>query len=166
MSKLIILRGPSGAGKSTITAELMREASHLTAHIDQDIYRFLFTDKDATGDARREMITSDVLIALKHGCDVILSGILSGKTGNAYDAMFEHLLALHPEENYIFYLDVSLEETMRRHQTRPEANKFGVEDMTEWYSWTKPLDRPDEIKIPEALSTKEAVKLIQETAGI
>ena len=165
MPKLIIVRGPSGSGKSTVVAQLMKQATRLTAHIDQDMYRFLFTDKDKTGDVRREMITSDVLIALKHGCDVILSGILSGKT-YTYGPMFEKLLTAHPQENYIFYLDVSLEETVRRHKGRPEADKFTAAEMAEWYTWTAPLSHAGEMKIPEDSTLEETVKFIQERAGI
>lgn len=77
MAKLIIIRGPSGAGKSTIVDALMKQTKRMTAHIDQDAYRFIFSNMEKSSHMRRKMIKSNILIALEQDCDVIVDGILS-----------------------------------------------------------------------------------------
>ena len=78
------------------------------------------------------MIKHNVLTALSGGYNVILEGILSQK---AYATLFEEIFAEHPEENYIFYLDISFEETVRRHKTRTIGDPlFGAKEMKEWFS--------------------------------
>ncbi|MCO6010800.1 hypothetical protein NE236_38160 [Actinoallomurus purpureus] len=42
----------------------------------------------------------------------------------------------HPRSVW-FYLETSWEETLRRHQRRPQRQEFGAKEMREWY---RPLD--------------------------
>lgn len=136
MNKLIILRGPSGSGKSTVAKLLFEKATNPTALIEQDHYRFMFKPSEGGGKANsvvvRKIIKHNILQTLSDGYDVILEGILSQ---NSYATLLEEIFVQHPEENYIFYFDISLEETMRRHETRVVSGpKFGPEKMKNWYS--------------------------------
>ena len=165
-TKLIVLRGPSGSGKTTVAKALFEKAIHRTALIEQDHYRFIF--KPAGGgskpnsDTIHRMIKSDVLIALNDGYDVILEGILSVKS---YNKVLDDIFTKHPKENYMFYFDISFEETLRRHQTRKVANnKFGPNDMKEWYPIAHKSDHELESIIPENFSASETVKYIRKTA--
>lgn len=156
--KLIVLRGPSGSGKSTIAKMVFEQAKQKICLIDQDYYRFIF--KPAGGGRKtnvetiREMIKANVLVALHNGYDVILEGILNVKS---YGSTLNEIFAIHPKENYIFYLDVSFEETVKRHGTKPaeKVMAFGGEEMKEWYPSAGKLNHKAEIIIPEHFSIKE-----------
>ena len=110
MTKLIIIRGPSGVGKSTVAKALMKRTKRPTVLVDLDHYRFSFVNPpNHDHDLEYEMSGSDVLIGLKLGFDVIFDGNF---TATAHDPFLEKLLSAHPEENYLFYLDASLNETL------------------------------------------------------
>lgn len=166
-SKLIILRGPSGSGKTTVAKILFESAKNKTALIEQDHYRIIF--KPAGGGSKyngatiHKMIKNDTLIALKDGYDVILEGILSVRS---YGEVLEEIFKKHPKENYIFYFDISLEETLRRHQERKiPGNKFSEEDMKEWYTAAHRSGHELEQIIPEGYSKEETLKFIKRTSN-
>lgn len=167
MSKLIILRGPSGSGKSTTAKELFSKAKNRICLIDQDYYRFIF--KPVGGGSKpnsstiHKMIESNVLIALEDGYDVILEGILSVKS---YSEVLERIFAKHPNENYMFYFDISFEETVRRHATREKVGDFGEEDMREWYPAAHKSGHELERIIPESFSLQETVDFIVRTSSL
>lgn len=109
------------------------------------------------------MIKNDTLAALKDGYDVILEGILSVRS---YGEVLEDILTEHPAENYTFYFDVSLEETLRRHATRLlKADRgFGGNDMREWYPATHRSDHKLEQIIPGTFSIDETIRLIRQAS--
>ena len=136
------------------------------ALIAQDYYRFIF--KPAGGGSKynssaiHQMIKNDVFIALDHGYDVILEGILSEKS---YGKVFEEIFAHHNEENSMFYLDVSLEETMRRHETRVVSGPaFDAKKMKSWYSMAHRSNHRLEHIITEDSSLEESLDYIVRTA--
>jgi predicted kinase len=165
--RLIILRGPSGSGKSTVAQALFEQTDHKIALIDQDHYRFIF--KPAGGgskynsDTIHKMIFGDVSIALGDGYDVILEGILSERS---YGEVFERLFRIHPHENYIFYFDISLDETLKRHATRPLQQAFGEAEMRELYPAAHRSGHRFEQIIPESFSLERTVSFIKQTSGI
>ena len=59
--------------------------------------------------------------ALDHGHHVIIDGILYEAH---YGGMLQALRRDHRGLSRFYYLDVPLEETMRRHATRPQAGDF------------------------------------------
>lgn len=168
-TKLIVLRGPSASGKSTTAKTLFNNASRRTALIDQDHYRFIF--KPAGGgskpnsDTIHKMIKGDVLIALHDGYDVILEGILSVQ---AYGEVLDDIFTQHPKENYIFYFNVSLEETIKRHTMKrldPELPSFGEKEMREWYDNAHRSNHELESIIPETFSPEQTVDFIKKVSG-
>lgn len=74
------------------------------------------------------------------GYDVIIEGILVRKR---YGAMLREL-ASYFDETLEYYFDISLEETLRRHETRPDSHEFGGAQMREWYIEKDVLDFPHE----------------------
>jgi adenylate kinase family enzyme len=168
MSKLIILRGPSGAGKSTVAKILHSEAKSDVVLIEQDYYRMnLLNHGDATkldkSALLHDMIESDTLIALKHGFDVILEGILNP---DSYLPIFERVWQEHPEDNYMFYFDISLEETKRRHRTRDKFGDFPEEHMDDWYVFAKRSFVDLEVVILESNSIEQTVSRIREVTSL
>lgn len=161
-TKLIILRGPSGSGKSTTAKRLFDKAKTKVVLMEQDHYRFIFNP--AGGGSKpnsktiHKMIKSDTLIALNDGYDVILEGILGVRS---YGLLIEEILAAHPNNNFMYFFDISLDETIKRHQTRLEKSmRFGEEDMREWYPAAHKSNHPLERVIPESYSINDTVNTI------
>jgi adenylate kinase family enzyme len=166
-TKLIVLRGPSGAGKSTVANRLFKQAKRKSCPIEQDHYRFIF--KPAGGgskpnsDTIHKMIQNDVQIALSDGYNVILEGILSVKS---YSRVLDEIFNYHSGESYVYYFDISFEETIRRHSTRKitRGSGFDQDDMREWYPAAHKSNHKLEQIIPESSSLEEIVnKILSET---
>lgn len=109
------------------------------------------------------MIESNVLTALEDGYDVILEGILSVKS---YSEVLERIFTKHPDDNHMYYFDISFDETVRRHATREKVGDFGEEDMREWYPAAHKSDHKLERIIPESFSLQETVDFIVRTSSL
>lgn len=164
MSKFIIIRGPSGSGKSTVAKMLMSLVSRPTVLIDRDYYRFMFKtdDENKVQILGKELIENNILICLKYDFDVIFEGNFRIDT---HKLLLERLFESHPEENYIFYLDTSLTETLKRHDMRV-GKIISKQKMEELYKFATPMNHPREIIIPETSTLEETVNLIQKIAII
>lgn len=75
-----------------------------------------------------------------------------------YGEMLRGLARDHPAA--LFYLDVSFDETARRHATRPESAKFTVDAMRRWYRSRDLLGDPAEHVIPESSSLAATMDLL------
>lgn len=161
MSKLILLRGNSGSGKST-TARLVRDTVHdyenrKVALIEQDyLRRTILKEKENAGIHNIKLIEHTTQHVLDQGYDVILEGIFIAKR---YKEMLERLLRQNTD-SYIYYFDISLEETLRRHITKPNAHEFGEAEMRQWYTQQDYLHTQKETIIPETMPQKEIVAMI------
>lgn len=167
MQKLIVLRGPSGSGKSTVAEEIRKRCEGIDiAIIEQDYYKSEML-KNTSGDKRRSVVMDVVyhntLAALKGGYHVIVEGILRE---DHYREMFEKLVAEHPTENYFYYFDISLDETLKRHQTRAKNAEFGEEDMRQWYVGQAVLGFPNEVVIDEKSSQEETIERVLKETGL
>lgn len=166
-TKLIIIRGPSGAGKSTVSKIIFDNAEHKIALIEQDYYRFIFKPYGEGGAPNsgtiHKMLKSDILFALADGYNVIVEGILGVKS---YAGILDDIFAVHPNNNYMYYFDISFEETVRRHATRKitRGAPFGEKDMREWYPMAHKSNHILERIIPESFSAEDiANKILLET---
>jgi hypothetical protein len=61
----------------------------------------------------------------------------------------------------VFYIDVSIEETIQRHKTKPIADEVTDEQLRSWYQPKNYLTVPGEIIIDETSTLEETVDLIQ-----
>lgn len=161
-SKLIIIRGPSGAGKSTVAKALMAQVARPTALIERDSYMFMFKPDDGTIVLDKELIENNILTCLKHGFDVIFEGNFKIDT---HKKLLDRLFEAHPDNNYTFYLEASLPETLRRHELRSEKI-ISKEKMEELYSYATPMNHQSEIIVPQSSSKEETINLIRRTAKI
>jgi hypothetical protein len=119
-------------------------------------------EREGEGANDRDLIFQTTTFVLARGYDVILEGML---VFARYGAMLRELTRRCPE-HYVFFMDVSLEETLRRHATKPIAHAVAEQNLRDWY---RPLDVTGfagEIVIPECLSAEESVELIVRTAGL
>src|SRR3989344_3974680 len=147
MNKLIIIRGPSGAGKSTVAKAIKDRSKQPVLHVSVDEIRKSFSDQSKPDHkATKDLTVNNVTFGLSNGYNVILEGILNIKTNKLY---LDKIFKSHPNENYVFYLDVSYEETLRRHKTRPQKNEFGEKAMKSWWEYASPMGHVSETIVPE-----------------
>lgn len=158
-SKLIILRGNCATGKSTVAKQLRKSAKSEegVALVEQDIFRlYLLKNEGLDSNHHIELIQQVAEFVLARGYDVIIEGTLhSIKYGN----MLEGLVQKTPT-NFTYYLDVSLEETVKRHQSRPISHKFGEEELRKWYKGRDMLGFENEKIISENSSLEDTVDSI------
>lgn len=166
MEKLIIIRGPAGAGKSSVAKAIKDRSDRPTLLIEQDQFRRGFNDQGAKANVPVwQMVKANTMIGLENGFDVILEGILNIQKPHQRET-FERIFAAHPNENYIFYIDISFEETIKRHDTRPAKTQFGEEEMKEWWSLASPMGHTHETTIPESSTLEETIRTIAKVAAL
>jgi predicted kinase len=162
-TRLIVLRGNSGSGKSSVAAEVRARYGRGIALVGQDnLRRIVLRERDVPGGANIGLIDTVARYALDHGFHVIIDGILRA---DAYAAMLDGLHRDHQGLSRFYYLDVPFEETMRRHQTRPQATEFGRAEMSRWYRGRDLLPGGIEQVIPDANSLQATVRLVMDEAG-
>jgi predicted kinase len=162
-TKLIVIRGNSGAGKSTIAKQIRLRFDRQCALVEQDyLRRIVLRELDKPGGIAPLLIAQTVQFALNHGRHVVLEGILHAAR---YANVITALLAQHRGANFVFYLDVSLEETLRRHASRPQANEFTADDMRGWYAPRDLLGIDGERVVPETSTLEATVELIGRVVG-
>jgi hypothetical protein len=116
--------------------------------ISQDVVRreMLFV-KDGP-DTEASQLLLELTLYGKNNCNiVILEGILNSKW---YKNLFENLLDMFKDQIFAYYFDIPFEETLNRHQQKPNAHEFGEKEMKRWWNEKDLLDI-----IPEALLHKE-----------
>lgn len=159
MSHLIIIRGNSGSGKSTVAKRIRQEFKHhKTALIEQDNFRrHILGEIGRGGDDTIALIELVTRFALDNNYLTIVEGILSSQY---YGEMLKRLVAINPKKTHVFYMDISLEETLRRHETKPNRNDFGEAEMRKWYQEKDLLGVNQEVVIREDVSLDKTVDLI------
>jgi len=156
--KLIIIRGNSGSGKSTIARAVRDSLGENTMLVPQDVIRreMLYV-KDRIGNPAINLISKIALYGKEIGYDVVLEGILSNKL---YSSMLNDLIAQFNQNAYVFYMGVSFEETLKRHDTKPNKHEYGSDKMKEWWLEKDYLGLASERIIPESYSVDESVDYI------
>lgn len=155
---LIVVRGPSGAGKSTVARTLRRRMGRGTALVEQDyLRRILMWEKDTPGGLNIGMIDSVARHALDVGYSVVLEGILAA---DHYGSMLTGLIGDHVGTTVCAYLDVPFDETLRRHETRPQSADFTPEQMAGWFEADDRLRVAGEIIIGQESTTEQTVETL------
>lgn len=80
--------------------------------------------------------------------------------------MLEALCRDHRGRTSCFYLDVSWEETLRRHETRPQRSRFDPDEMRQWYVRQDLLPDDRETVIDESATLDETVRTIVRDARL
>lgn len=156
--RLIVLRGNSGSGKSTVAKALRDAYGRGVAWVGQDlIRRTILRENDRPGGANIGLIDQVTRYALDHDYHVVLDGIFYAER---YGPMLAGLSRDHPGRSYFYYLDVCLDETARRHATRPQAAEFGLAQMRDWYRPRDLLSSVSERVIPETSTVQETIDSI------
>lgn len=103
------------------------------------------------------LIDQTVRYALDNGYDVILDGILFTRH---YANMLRRLSADHAGTTGHDYLDITLEETLRRHASRPLAREVSPEQLRGWYNHRDLLPLVQECIIDETASLEAIVERV------
>jgi len=156
---LVIIRGNAGSGKSTVAKllrEIMMENGIRTALVEQDyLRRIVLKEKEKEGGDNIGLIKQTVEYAWNHDYCVVLEGILYSKR---YSEMIRELRKLG--RNIVVYLDIPFEETLKRHQTKPNRDEFGEKEMKEWFRESDVLRIKGEIIIDSNSTAEESAKKI------
>jgi predicted kinase len=157
-TRLIVLRGNSGSGKTTVARAVRARYGRGCALVEQDyLRRIVLRERDVDGGITPALVAQTVRFALDHGYHVVLEGILAR---DRYGAVLTDLCQAHRGHTSVYYLDVSWEETLRRHAGRPQAAEFSEADMRTWWLPRDLLGIAGERVVPEESSLAETVELI------
>lgn len=159
-TRLVILRGNSASGKSTIAKLLRERLGRGVAWVEQDyLRRTVLREHDRPGLPNIGLIDMTARYALDAGYHVIADGIFGSER---YGAMLRRLTDDHEGVTRHYYFDIALEETQRRHQTKPLVTVH-PEKLCEWYQRRDLLGFVDESIITAAESDEEIVtRLVRE----
>ncbi|GMQ64637.1 kinase [Vallitalea maricola] len=157
-AKLIILRGNSGSGKTTTGKALQRKLGHGTMLISQDVVRREMLYVKDGPDTEASQLLFELALYGKNNCNiVILEGILNSKW---YKNLFVNLHNVFKNKIFAYYFDIPFEETLNRHQQKPNAHEFGEKEMKEWWNEKDLLDIIPEVLLHEELSLNKIVDTI------
>jgi predicted kinase len=163
---LVIIRGNSGSGKSTAAAEVRRRYGRGCALIEQDYLRRVVLREH--GSSRTPLvapgfITTVTRAALTSGYHVVLEGILDSRS---YGPLLRELIAEHPGPVHVFWLQVSFEETVRRHAGRLDMAHVTAQMMRGWYTEGDLLGVPGEQVIGERSGFEQTVTTVLRASGL
>ena len=159
MQKLIILRGNSGSGKSTVAKALQRKFGSNTMLLSHDMVRMEILHVWGTeGMEKSRPLMIELLKYGKQNSDItILEGILDSEE---YRSLFEVAVEEYGQNIFAYYYDLPFEETLHRHNTKPNRNDFGETDMKRWWREKDYLTIIPETILKEDLSFDDAVEMI------
>ncbi len=110
------------------------------------------------GVAKSEPLMIDLIKYGKENSKVtIMEGILPSKD---YSRLFETAVKEYGENIFAFYYDLSFEETLNRHSTKPNNDEFGESEMRRWWIEKDYLPMIPETILNENLSFQDAVEMI------
>ena len=157
MATLILLRGTSGSGKSTVARALQQHFGRNTLLIPQDtVRREMLYARDLPDGPTAPLMTEIARWGASNCPVTIVEGILYSER---YDGLFRALAELF-DNIHAYYFDISFEETLRRHETRPQKTQFGPEHMRSWWIERDLLSMIQEAIIPESSTLEQTVARI------
>jgi predicted kinase len=163
-TRLVVVRGNSASGKSSVAYALRMACERSMAWVGQDVIRrTILRERDMSGGVNIELIDHTARFALDHGYHVVVEGILGA---DRYAEMLQRLAVANRGPSYFYYLDVSFEETVRRHATKPQAVEYGPDVMAEWYRDRDLLPNGVETIIDQHSSLDATVKRILTDTGL
>ncbi len=159
MPKLIILRGNSGSGKTSAAKALQEKFGPNTMLISHDMVRMQILHVSGALGVEKSLplMISLMRYGRQHSEITILEGILPAAE---YEPLFEACAEAYGPDIFAYYWDVSFEETLRRHGTKPNRLDFGEADMRRWWKDKDYLTALSETILKENLSLEAAVERI------
>jgi hypothetical protein len=163
-SRLIVIRGNSASGKSAVAAAIRDKHGRGLAIVSQDnLRRVVLREREAPGGANIGLIDLTARHALSAGFHVVVEGILRA---DHYGPMLSALIGDHPGSAFAYYLDVPLEETLRRHTTKPGTFKYGEAEIRRWWRELDLLPGGIEQIIPAESTLEETAATMMADAAL
>ncbi|MFI5808492.1 AAA family ATPase [Streptomyces sp. NPDC051561] len=166
-TRLIVVRGNSASGKSSIAAGLREQFGRNLALVGQDnLRRIVLRERDRPGAANIGLIDMTARYALDAGFHTVVEGILYA---DRYAAMLEALVRDHRGISRCYYLDVSLQETLVRHASKPDLEyltQVTDEHLRAWYRERDLLPSGVETVIDASSGLDNTVKYILRETGL
>lgn len=158
MSKLIIIRGNSGSGKTTLARALQHKFGQNTMVISQDVIRRdMLWVKDGVETAALPLLQNLLKYGKEHSDIVILEGILYA---GWYEKLFQTAVKEFSPEIFAYYYDLPFEETLHRHQSKPNCHEFGEDAMRRWWREKDYIGFIPEETLSTEISLEDALAMI------
>lgn len=158
MPKLIIIRGNSGSGKTSLAKALQKKFGRNTMLISQDMVRIQMLNAK---DVQAIPLLIKLLQYGRQNSEItILEGIL---VSEYYEPLFQTALEEYGSDILAFYYDLPFEETLLRHDTKPNKSEFGEQDMRRWWKEKDYIGIIPEKIITKDMSLEDAMELIERT---
>jgi len=159
MAKLIILRGNSGSGKTTVAKALQAKLGPNTMLISHDMVRIQILNTSSRMGVEKSLPL--MMELMKYGREysdvTIIEGILPVKD---YKDLFDAAVLEFGDNICAYYYDLPFEETVLRHNTKPNRGDFGEEDMRRWWQEKDLLPMIKEITLTKDMSPDDVVEMI------
>ena len=162
MPELIILRGNSGSGKTSVAKALQKRFGANTMLVSHDMIRMQMLHVWGREGIEKSLPLMIELVryGARHSRITILEGVLDSRE---YAALFEACGEIFGSRIHAWYYDLPFEETLRRHQTKPNRDEFGETEMRRWWREKDLLSDIEESILTESIGLNEAVDLIAGT---
>lgn len=162
-SRLIIIRGNSGSGKSSLAKAIRAARPRGVAIIGHDVpRREILHVPDQPGALSVPYLDMSARFALEHGLHVVVEGILHSEI---YGAMLARLRTEHRGVTRCYCYELELDETLRRHRTKPLADEVTEQTVASWYRSSDRVAELDEAVLDAGISTSDALERVLADAG-
>lgn len=162
-SRLIIIRGNSGSGKSSLAKAIRAARPRGVAIIGHDVLRReILHVRDHPGALSVPYIDMSARFALDQGLHVIVEGILHSEI---YGDMLARLRSDHRGVTRSYCYELELDETLRRHRTKPLADEVTEEIVASWYRSVDRVPELDEAVLGAGLSASDALERVLVDVG-
>lgn len=164
MADLILLRGNSGSGKTSLAKLLQTRLGANTMRLSHDMVRMEILHVWGREGAEKSLplMISLLQYGRAHCETVVLEGILPMSD---YRPLFEEAQRLYGTRIFAYYYDLSFEETLRRHATKPNRNDFGESEMRRWWQERDLIGFLPETLLPAKVSLEEAAARVLRDMG-
>ena len=127
------------------------------AIVGQDVIRRNILGAEGSSANAVGLIDLTARYALAAGLDVVVEGILNAEH---HAAMLRRLAADHLGVTRSYIYDLSFEETVFRHGTKPVSTSFGEAEMRAWWHGFQPVSGLGEAVIGQDCSLEETVQRV------
>ncbi|WP_207204622.1 kinase [Sanguibacter massiliensis] len=162
-SRLIFIRGNSGSGKPSLAKAIRAARPRGVAIIGHDVLRReILHVRDHPGALSVPYIDMSARFALDQGLHVIVEGILHSEI---YGDMLARLRSDHRGVTRSYCYELGLDETLRRHRTKPLADEVTEEIVASWYRSVDRVPELDEAVLGAGLSASDALERVLVDVG-
>lgn len=165
--QLIIIRGPLGSGKSSVAQELHNTATQKTALLPLDIFRAsIAKEQENAPQITAEIIEHAAKKFLDAGYAVILEGVFNFDRPY-YKELFNNLLEHNQNDNHLYFLEISLDESIKRNANRSKGSAITEDKIRELYSKAQKTGyKLEKVIDVEEKASKDVVGSIAEECGL